>query len=49
MINCDAHNLSEMQFNFQMQLYPQILECEEKGDTWLREKFECVRELENEN
>ena len=49
MINCDAHNLSKMQFNFQMQLYPQILECEENGDTWIREKFECVGEKESEN
>jgi len=46
--NCDAHNLSEMQFNFEMQLYPQILECQENGDTWIREKLECVRDKENE-
>jgi len=45
-INCDARNLPEMQFNFQMQLYPQILECEENGDTWVRDKFECVKENE---
>jgi len=41
-INCDAHKLSEMQFNFEMQLYPQILECEKNGNTWVREKLECV-------
>ena len=40
--NCDANNLPEMQFNFEMQLYPQILECEENGNTWVRENLECV-------
>jgi hypothetical protein len=48
-INCDANKLSEMQFNFEMQLYPQILECEENNDTWIREKLECVRDKENED
>lgn len=33
--NCDADNLSEMQFNFEMQLYPKVIECEENG---LKEK-----------
>ncbi len=41
-INCDANNLPEMQFNFEMQLYPQILECEENDNTWVRESLECV-------
>ena len=27
---------------------PQILECQENGDTWIREKLDCVREKENE-
>lgn len=45
--NCDAKKLSEMQFNFMMQIYPQILECEENGNTWNREKLECVKENEN--
>ena len=40
--NCDAKKLPEMQFNFEMQLYPKILECEENGNTWIREKLECV-------
>ncbi len=47
--NCDMRNLSEMQFNFEMQLYPQILECEENDGTWIREKLECVRDKENED
>lgn len=47
--NCDADNLPEMQFNFEMQLYPKILECEENGNTWNREKLECVVNEENEN
>ena len=40
--DCDALNYPEMQFNFEMQLYPEILECEKNGNTWIREKLECV-------
>ena len=43
-INCDAKQLPEMQFNFEMQLHPKILECEKNGDTWIREKLECIKE-----
>ena len=39
--SCDADNLPEMQFNFEMQLYPKILECEEQVNTWIRESLEC--------
>jgi len=46
---CDIQNLSEMQFNFEMQLFPKILECEENGNIWDREKLECVVKIENEN
>ena len=38
---CDAQNLHEMQFNFEMQFYPKILECEENGDTWNDERMKC--------
>ena len=40
--DCDAFNYPEMQFNYEMQLYPQIIECEENGNTWVRERLECV-------
>ncbi|MDH3203215.1 MAG: hypothetical protein OEL81_00880 [Nitrosopumilus sp.] len=42
--DCDALNYPEMQFNYEMQLYQQILECEENGNTWVREKLECVED-----
>ena len=47
--NCDARQLPEMQFNFMMQMYPQILECEENGNMWSDEKLECVVNMKNEN
>ncbi|MCE9653576.1 MAG: hypothetical protein K8Q89_11095 [Nitrosarchaeum sp.] len=40
--NCDAKNLHEMQFNFEMQLYPKMLECEENENTWSRETLSCI-------
>ena len=40
--NCDAEKLPELQFNFMMQLYPKILQCEESGHTWNDEKLRCM-------
>ncbi|MCE9652514.1 MAG: hypothetical protein K8Q89_05595 [Nitrosarchaeum sp.] len=40
--DCDAEKLPEIQFNFEMQLYPKILECEENGNTWSRETLSCI-------
>lgn len=45
--NCDAEKLPEMQFNFEMQLYPKILECEENGNTWNRDTLSCINEYNN--
>ena len=39
---CDVERLPEMQFNFMMQLYPKMLECEQNGNTWDNETLECV-------
>ena len=47
--NCDAKKLPEMQFNFGMQLYPQILECEENGNIWDSKAFACINETPHGN
>ncbi len=44
--SCDAENLPEMQFNFEMQLYPKIRECEENGNTWSRETLSCINKYD---
>lgn len=40
--SCDADHLHDMEFNFEMQLYPKILDCEESGNIWISERLECV-------